>query len=275
MNFSSIIGGRISIAVLATGFLFLFAACGADPSSTTAPATTSTDAPAPAPTTAPTPTPTVAPTPTPTPEPTLNDLLLSAGEKLAAISTVKFALVDETESGAPFFGTTFKSLEGEVKSPESFRMQVKVVAPGFGFVEIEMLAVGDQSFMKFSADAPWAPLPLEQVPFNFTGIGVTLSELLSAMTGAAITGRESVRGVQTIRIEGNIASDGMSNLITSTDPGHAIALTFWFDQDEHTLRQLLIAGKLFDGDAPETRRRLDITGINVPVDIQLPDPSSR
>ena len=34
-----------------------------------------------------------------------------------------------------------------------------VVAPGFGFVEIEMLAVGDQAYMKFSKDAPWAPLP--------------------------------------------------------------------------------------------------------------------
>ena len=63
----------------------------------------------------------------------------------------------------------------------------------------------------------------------------------------------------------------MSDLITSTDPGHPVDLSFWVNQGDHSLRQLLIAGRLFDGDAPETRRLLEITGFDVPVDIQLPD----
>ena len=45
-------------------------------------------------------------TPTPTPTPDLGDLLSNAGEKLAAMSTAKFKMVDEMESGAKFFGTT-------------------------------------------------------------------------------------------------------------------------------------------------------------------------
>ena len=291
----------LSIAVLATALLFLLTACGGEPTSTIAPEAAPTaatapastvgptgtptipPAPTPTPTVAPTPTPTVPPTPTPTvaptptlaPESTLNELLSSAGEKLAAMSTARFQMIDETESGAPFFGTTFKSLEGEVKSPDSFRMLVKVVAPGLGFVEVEMLAVGDEAYMKFSKDAPWTPLPLEQVPFNFGQIGLTLSELLPAMHGVVVIGRESVGDTQTIRIEGQITSEGMSTLITSADPGHAIVLTFWFDEVEHSLRQFRIAGKLFNDDAPETTRLLDISGVNVPVDIKLPEPASR
>ena len=210
-------------------------------------------------------------TPTPTPTPDLGDLLSNAGENLAAMSTAKFKMVDEMESGAKFFGTTFKSMEGEIRAPDSFRMLVDVVAPGFGFVEIEMLAVGDQAYMKFSKDAPWTPLPLDQVPFNFGGIGVTLSDLLSTIKDGAIAGRESVLDTQTIRVEGTIASEELSDFLTSVDSGHTVALTLWIDEAEHTLRQVRIAGQVYDDDAPETTRLLTIEGADLPVDIQLPD----
>ena len=249
MNLSTIVRRKLSVTVLVMGFLFSAAACGGES------------------------TPTVMPTPTPKPELSMSDLLSSAGEKLAAVSTARFEVVDETQSGAKFFGNTLKTVNGEIKSPDSARMQVDVETPGLGFVEIEILAVGDQAFMKFSRDAPWVPLPRDQVPFNFGGIGVTLSELLPVMKDVAIAGKESVGDAQTIRVDGNIVSEQMSNLITSVDSGHAITLTFWLDEDDHTLRQFRIAGQLFDDDAPGTSRLVTMD-INVPVDIQLPDIAS-
>ena len=274
-----IIRRSLFVSLLVLGSLSALVACGSDPTPTVvsvstpavAPTQMPTSAPTSTPTPAPTATPTPAPTPTPTSAPTMDDLLASVGEKLAAMSTARFRMIDETESGAPFFGTTFKSLEGEVKSPDSFRMLVKVVAPGLGFVEIEMMAVGDQALLKFSEDAPWTPLPLEQVPFNFGGIGVSLSGILADLKNITIIEGEMLGDTRTIRIDGNTSSDGMSELITSADPGHSIALTFWVDEVEHTLRQFRITGKLFNDDAPETQRLLDISGVNVPVDIQLPE----
>ena len=167
---------RLSIAALAAGLLLLLAACGDDPTPTAspepeatiatqqeptaAPAPTQTAAPTPSPTPAPTATPTPAPTPTPSAEEELNVLLSSVEERLAAMSTAEFDMTDETESGAPFFGTTFKSLSGQVKSPDSFWMQVKVVVPGLGFAEIEMMAVGEEAFDEISRKArPGHPCP--------------------------------------------------------------------------------------------------------------------
>ena len=177
MELSEIVCRRLSITVLVVGLLFLAAACGTE--------------------SVPTPTPTVTPSPTPEPELSLDELLPSVGEELAAMSTAKFEMIDELESGAKFFGTTLKTVEGEVRSPDGVRMQVDVEAPGLGFAEIEILAVGDLAYMKFSKDAPWLPLPLDQVPFNFGGIGVALSELLPVMKKAAIVGRESVGSART------------------------------------------------------------------------------
>ena len=84
-----------------------------------------------------------APPPTPpTPTPVLSNLLTSAGETMAAISSVKVGMVDETESGAPFFTMTLKSMEAEIKSPDRFRMIVNAESNAFGFSELEMMAVG-------------------------------------------------------------------------------------------------------------------------------------
>ncbi len=203
----------------------------------------------------------------------MDDLLSSAAQRLAAMSSAQFDMIDESESGAEFFGTTFKSMEAEVANPDSFRMLVSVVAPGLGFVKIEMLGVGDQAYMKFSEDAPWTPLPADQVPFNFRGVGPTLSEVLSKMREPAIAGREEIMGTPTIRIDGSIVSEDLSDLITEADPGHPITLSLWIDEVDHTLQQMSLRGRLYDEDASETNRVLTFA-IDAPVNIQLPDVAS-
>ena len=246
MELSGILRRKAPTALAAAGLLILSAACAAD----------------------------ATPTATPTPALTANDVLAAAGNELAALSTAGFLMIDETESGAKFFEMTLRDVEGVVETPASFRMVVKLISPGLGFAEIEMLAVGESAYIKFSADAPWVPLPLEQVPFNFGGIGVTLSELMSEIGNPVITGREAVEGVGTIRIDGDIMSEDMADLITSVDPGHPIALTLWFDETQHTLRQFRMDGQLYNDDGPETTRLVVLKDVNQPVDIQLPGSAS-
>ena len=245
MNLSRTLRRRLSITVVAVAFMFTALACGEEPA------------------------------PEPAPDVDLDAVLTGAGDNMAAMSTMRFSMVDEIESGAKFFGTTFKRLEADIKAPDSFSMVVDVEAPGFGFVQIGMLAVGDQAFMKLSEDAPWNPLPLDQVPFNFAGLGLTLQDLLNTIKdGATVGGRESVQGVQAIRVEANLASEELLSLITNADPGHEVALTLWIDESEYGLQQIRIAGRVYDDDAPETVRLLDILERDIPVDIQIPDVGS-
>ena len=252
MNLPIALLRRLSITALVAALFVLAVACGTESE----------------------PTPTPIPAATPTPVPDVRELLSKAGETMAAMKSAKFGMIDETETGAKFFDTTFKSMEAEVKAPDSFRMLVDVVAPAFGFVEIEMLAVGDQAFMKFSEDAPWAPLPLDQVPFNFGGLGPTLRDVLARLEDATLEGREAIQGAQTFHVEGNITSDHLADLITTADPGHDVVLTLWIDEADYVLRQIRIAGQIYDDDGPGTTRLLNIEGIDMPVDIQLPEVGS-
>ena len=204
---------------------------------------------------------------------TLEQLLESAGAKLAAISTAKFQMVDEMESGAKFFGTTLKTVEGEVRTPDGARMLVDVETPAFGFVQIEILAVGEQAYMKFSRDAPWAELPIEDVPFKFGALGVTLSAFLPIMENAVMVGEEMVGDLATIRVDGDVLSEDTGDLITAVNPGHPVTLSFWFDKADHTLRQFRLRGRLFDDDGVETSRLVTME-IDVPVEIELPQTNS-
>ena len=241
MNSSGMALLRLSTSVMAMVLLFLAAACNEEPEE---------------------------------PEISLDELLASTEEELAAMSSVKFEMIDEKKSGTKFFGATLTKVEGEVSNPDSVRLLVDVVTPGLGFAEIEIVAIGEHSYIKFSRGSPWTPLPLEQVPFNFVRLGVTLSELLPVMENATIVYRESIDGARTVRVDGTIVSDELSNLITSVDSGHPIELSLWIDESEHVLRRLRIEGQIFDDDALETTRLITLVGVNAPVDIQLPNIAS-
>ena len=240
----------LSIAVLMAASLFPAAACGEEP------------------------TPTPTPIPTPTPALRVEDFLAAVGANIGAMQTAKFSMVDETGTGALFFGATFKSMEAALEAPDGLRMLVDVEAPGFGFVEIEIIKVGDQAFIKLSQGAPWSPLPLERMPFNFAGLGMVFADLPAPVQNVAMTGRETVQGAQTLRVEGVIDSEALLPLITTADPGNEITLTLWIDETEFVLRQVRLAGQIYNNDAPETTRLLTIEDINVPVDIELPDIAS-
>ncbi len=300
------IRGLLVPVVLITS-LFLAAACGDDSESTptatptpaTAPATAAADTPTPAPmptatptpqpTPTPEPTPTATPeptpTPTPTPEPTptatadpaaaaaaeAEQLLAAVAQNLSTMSTATFSMVDETESGAPFFGATLKRMEAVVKAPDSLRMKVDVVAPGFGFVKVEIVQVGDQAFIKLTEEAPWLQLPQDQVPFDFAGIAKLFGSLPGEVEDLTVTGQETVQGAPATVLEGVVQSEALSDLITTAEPGHPVNLTLWIDPEQAVLRQVRLEGQILTLDDPGTSRLITIEDINVPVDIELPD----
>ena len=225
MNLSKIPLRGLSIATLLMAFLLSAASCGGESEPTPA-------------------------APDPTPTPALSDVLTKAGERMAAMQSAKFGMVDEKETGAKFFETTFKSMEAEVKAPDSFRMLVDVVSPAFGFIEIEMMAVGDQAFMKFSKDAPWGPLPVDGVPFNFRGLGGTFSDVIHMVRDGdgAITGSESVLGNTDHSRRGNGAVGA------TVEPHHRRGLGSYADFDYVDRRRRSFSAAATDS-RPALRRR--------------------
>ncbi|MDE0267891.1 MAG: LppX_LprAFG lipoprotein [Acidimicrobiaceae bacterium] len=220
-------------------------------------------------------------TESPTPTSTTTTLALSAADYIAAvsesvagISTAKFTMVDEKESGELFYGMTFKDMEATIQDPNSLDIIIRALNPALGFVEVRMVRVGDQAAMKLSDDAPWASIPVDEIPFNFTGLKTVFTVLPTIIRDLVMVGREEVQGSQTMSVRGVITSEDLTPLVTSADAGHEVAVTFWISETDFALKQLKIVGRLFDGDDPETVRFLVIEDIDVPVTIELPEVAS-
>ena len=118
------------------------------------------------------------------------------------------------------------------------------------------------------------PAAPEEVPFNFAGLATVFGNLPSTVQSVAMKGMESVQGKETVLVEVVVPSDALLDLITSGDPGNEMTLTLWIDESELVLRQLRLAGQIYNDDAPETTRLITLEDINAPVDIELPDVSS-
>ena len=209
-------------------------------------------------------------TPTPEPELTLEEILERTSEHLLSFETARFEMIDEMETGTKFFEQTLKSVDGKVQAPDRTDLLVNVESPILGFVQIGIIAVGDSAKMQFASGAPWTELPLDQVPFNFIGLGMTLSDLLPKIQNIELTGRETLNGIETIRIDGNLVSEDLANLITSADAGHPIDLTVWVGAEDQSVRQIRIVGNVFNDDGPGTSRLIILSEYDEPVDIQLP-----
>ncbi len=210
------------------------------------------------------------PTPTPEPELTLEEILERTSEHLLSFETARFEMIDEMETGTKFFEQTLKSVDGKVQAPDRTDLLVNVESPILGFVQIGIIAVGDSAKMQFASGAPWTELPLDQVPFNFIGLGMTLSDLLPKIQNIELTGRETLNGIETIRIDGNLVSEDLANLITSADTGHPIDLTVWVGAEDQSVQQIRIVGNVFNDDGPGTSRLIILSEYDEPVDIKLP-----
>ena len=86
-----------------------------------------------------------------------------------------------------------------------------------------------------------------------------------------MTGRETINGVETIGLRGDVASEDIGDLITSADPGHPVVLSVWVSAQDQSVQQIKILGKVFDEDGDGTSRLIKMSEYDEPVDIQLPE----
>ena len=211
----------------------------------------------------------VEPTPTPEPELAYEDILEETDAHLLSFQTARFRLIDEMESGAPFFGQTLQSVDGQVVTPDRAQITASVESI-LGFLEIGIITIGDDAFMQLTSGAAWRPLPPDQLPFNLSNVGRTLSDMLPKIQGGEVIGREIANDAESIKIEGDIVSDDLTGLIPAADPGHPIDLTVWVSAADRSLQQIRIVGAVFDEDAPGTSRLIILSDYDLPVEIDAP-----
>ena len=202
--------------------------------------------------------------------PTSDQVLRDSADRMSSIKWVAFSL--KHENGSTSLGSLaleLQEVKGQVELPDRFQVQVGAApSGGTGYVQIGIIAIDGQAYMNLLGR--WAEADLGTLPFNFTDLGRTLSDIMLAMQDVTFSPSEIVEGKEAFRVKGSVSSDALQTLVPNASSGFTIGLEVWIGQDDPLLYKAQVEGQLFSYDQPDVVRVLTLSDFDVPVDIEPP-----
>lgn len=194
-----------------------------------------------------------------------------AVDELLALESASFNLEHLEGTSELFPGVLMSRAYGEVLIPDRFRVTVEAESQfPRSYIEISIITIEDTSYMTGIFGGRWGEVPTESLPFNLSGLGRTLADIVAAVELPRALGAERVNGVETLHIKGEIASEDLSGLVPGAGEGFPVVLDLWLSRLDSRLVQVLITGQVMPSDLETTVRKLTLDDINLPVVINPP-----
>ncbi|MCH7737623.1 MAG: LppX_LprAFG lipoprotein [Chloroflexi bacterium] len=191
--------------------------------------------------------------------------------QLLALESASFILDHLEGSTVLVPGILMTKVSGEVSIPDRFRVTVEAESEfPKSYIEISIITIDDTAYMTDIFTGRWNQIAVDSLPFNLTGLGQTLADIVDAVQRPRVVGEERLNGVDTLHIKGEIASQDLSELVPGAGEGFPVGLELWLGQSQGLLRQVHIVGRVVPTDAPNTVRELVLEDINQPVKIEPP-----
>ena len=205
---------------------------------------------------------TPAPTPTPTPVPDPAAILARAADRIAAAESLAFALEHPAGSTQLSPGLLLTRAAGVANRPDRFQIKLELETAG-SFLELEVIGIGDRTWMTNLLSGEWESVPPAAVPLSFNNAGQVFADIIAAVENPQLAGTERVAdangGYNAWRIQGTLPGAALASALPgATLPDTAIPITVWADQAETRLPRVELSGPLVAGDLPEVTRLLTL-----------------
>ena len=194
-----------------------------------------------------------------------------AVEQLLALESASFSL-DHLEGSTMLVpGVLMTKVYGEVSIPDRFSVTVEAESEfPKSYIEISIITIEDTAYMTDILSGRWNQISPDSLPFNLLDLGQTLADIVDVVQEPQVLGQERLRGVDTLHIKGQIASEDLSELVPGAGQGFPVKLELWLDRDQGLLQQVLILGRVVPTDDKNTERELTLQDINQSVVISPP-----
>ncbi|MDA1128735.1 MAG: LppX_LprAFG lipoprotein [Chloroflexi bacterium] len=193
-----------------------------------------------------------------------------AVDQLLALESASFNLEHLEGATELFPGVSMSRAYGEVSIPDRFLVTVEAESKfPRSYIEISIITIDEASYMTAIISGLWSEVPTESLPFNLSGLGQTLADIVAAVEQPRAIRAERLHGIDTLLIKGDIASEGLSALVPGAGEGFSVGLDLWLEKNGLP-RQVDIVGRVVPTDDEDTIRRLTLDDINQPVSIDPP-----
>ncbi len=197
--------------------------------------------------------------------------LQQAVDQLLALESASFTLDHLKGSTILVPGVLMTKVSGEISIPDRLSVTVEAESESpKSYLEISIVIIEDAAYMTGIFGGGWNEISPDSLPFNLSGLGRTLADIVDAIQAPLVIGEERLRGVDTLHIGGGINSEDLAELVPGAGDGFPVGLELWLDRDQGLLQQVLIVGRVVPTDDPDTARELTLEDINQPVEIEAP-----
>ncbi|HIL31985.1 MAG TPA: LppX_LprAFG lipoprotein [Dehalococcoidia bacterium] len=192
--------------------------------------------------------------------------------QLSALESASFTLDHLEGSTILVPGVLMTKVSGEVSIPGRFSVTIEAESEfPKSYIEISIITIDDTAYMTNILSGRWNQISADSLPFNLSGLGQTLADIVEAVQGPMVIGEERRGDLDTLYIKGEIASEDLSELVPGAGQGFPVQLELWLDQSQGLLQQVHIIGRVVPTDETNTVRQLILEDINQPVVIEPPD----
>ena len=201
--------------------------------------------------------------------------LQQAVAQLLALQSASFSLDHLKGSTVLVPGVLMTKVSGEVSIPDRFSVTVEAesVSPK-SYLEIGIVMIEDTAYMTGIFGGGWNKISPDSLPFNLSGLGQTLADIVDVIQTPEVTGEERLSGIDTLHIGGTINSQDLGGLVPGASEGFSVGLELWLDRSQGLLQKVLIVGRVVPTDDTDTVRELTLEDINRPVEIHAPGGAS-
>ena len=198
-------------------------------------------------------------------------VLLQAVEQLMGLESASFSLNHIKGSTVLMPGVLMTKISGEISIPDRSRVTVEAqIEFPKSYVEIDIVRIQKTAFMTSIFGGDWNQVSAESLPFNLSGLGLTMAEIVDAIQNPKVLGEERLNGIDTLLIGGMVNPKDLVKLVPGAEGDVRVDLKLWINREDGLLRRALIAGRVVPTDGVDTVRDLILKNINQPVVIDAP-----
>ena len=226
--------------------------------------------------------PTAMSVPDPSPALSPRQVLEKSSAAMIGLDTASFTVEHEAEGSSELFpGVDLMRVEGQVDMPDRFKLTAEAQSRfPRSFLEVDVVVVGASGELGWQGATAyitdfinrdkWTKVPPRTMPFNFTDLGRTLSDIIIAIQDPSFAGTETVDDAPSWRVKGVVPTESLETLVPSAEPGFQVGLELWVGQGQGLLRKVRIVGPIRDKDQPDVVRVLRMYDFDKPVEISVP-----
>ena len=200
------------------------------------------------------------------PAPSASTVVEYAQVTMGAASSFRFRLVHEHGSTTLSGGLSLRDVEGKVVMPDRIAL-VAGANLGRAFVTMELVVLGDITYMTNPLTGNWSQISRTESPISFFDPAALIADILNDLDDPyyLFSDTPNIR-----RIRGTVGAEAFAVLVPDVDETRTLDVVLELDGDSYAVNKVEITGSVSDTEASNIRRVFEFWDINEPLNVDAP-----